>query len=380
MEKKENLSVVFDRKGNLEKKGYGHVEIRVYFSRTDILYITVTKCSLKEWKKFQYSKTLLIQLEQYRQVIEKMITNKEELCKINFLHHIGGTPVEKKRNEVKTLLKTDGFVDFIEETEKKEKLSPATMKRNVIVKASIRKFGKLTRFIDLTERNLREYDKWLDDGTRTVVSIYNYHKVLKKYVRLAVEKRILESNPYDKFKVSRGKSKVRTPFNEDELVKLRNMKLNETLDRVRDLFIFCAYTGLAYIDSQNFSFNTMTDQVNGTYYIDGMRIKTGSKFYTPILPPALDVLKKYSYTLPKISNQKANMYLHVIESHGDFKKPMTTHIARHSFATLLLSHNVSMESVAKMMGHHDTRVTQIYAKLLNTTIHDNVENIIRSLK
>ena len=80
-------------------------------------------------------------------------------------------------------------------------------------------------------------------------------------------------------------------------------------------------------------------------------------------------LKKYGYKVPKLSNQKANDYLHDIEARLNFHKPLTMHVARHSFATLLLANDVPMENVGRMLGHTNIRTTQIYAHILHSTIH-----------
>ena len=99
--------------------------------------------------------------------------------------------------------------------------------------------------------------------------------------------------------------------------------------KARDLFIFAAYTGLAYCDVMDFNFRIMTEQSGDMYFIDGSRLKTGTNFFTLILPPAMEVLQRYNYQLPKISNQKANDYLHIIESRLGINKSMTFHCSRH---------------------------------------------------
>ena len=116
------------------------------------------------------------------------------------------------------------------------------------------------------------------------------------------------------------------------------------------------------------------------YYIDGSRIKTGVNFYTPILKPAMDVLKKYKFKLPQISNQKANDYLHVLQDRMGLRKNLTFHLARHSFATMALANDVPIENVARMLGHTDIKTTQIYAKILNTTIERHACNLQRRIK
>jgi site-specific recombinase XerD len=115
-------------------------------------------------------------------------------------------------------------------------------------------------------------------------------------------------------------------------------------------------------------------------YIDGERLKTGSKFFTPILPPALAVLKKYDYKLPVISNQKLNDYLHLIQADLRINKEVTCHVARHSFATLMLSYNVPIEKTARMLGHKDIKTTQIYAKILKKNVEEQIDVLVPQLK
>ena len=115
------------------------------------------------------------------------------------------------------------------------------------------------------------------------------------------------------------------------------------------------------------------------YYIDGSRIKTDTKFFTPILAPAMKVLEKYDYQLPKISNQKANDYLHVIQMELHISQKLTFHVARHSFATMALAHDVPIENVARMLGHQDIKTTQIYAKVLRSTIERHATALQQSI-
>ena len=94
----------------------------------------------------------------------------------------------------------------------------------------------------------------------------------------------------------------------------------------------------------------------------------------------MEVLKKYNNKLPHISNQKANDYLHLIEVICEIHKPLTTHVARHSFATLALSYDIPIEDVARMMGHTNIKTTQIYAKILKSTIERHAGNLASLIK
>ena len=245
---------------------------------------------------------------------------------------------------------------------------------------TVEESGLIKTFADITAANLIAYDKFLHKGDRTDATVFSYHKRLKFYINLARIEGRIPSNPYELTNFKRGRYKERKPLNEAELKKLREMKLpQQKLCRVRDLFIFMAYTGLAHCDAQLFDFDTMTEKVGRLYYIDGRRLKTKTDFFTPILAPAMEILKKYDYHLPSISNQKMNDYLHVIEERLKLKKPLTCHVARHSFATLALSHGTPVETVAKMLGHTKIETTQIYAKVLKATLKKQSESLAHAI-
>lgn len=179
----------------------------------------------------------------------------------------------------------------MEQSIKQENIREGTRKHKICTLEAIRRFGQIKTTKDLTRENLVAFDQWLRDGTRSDVAINNYHKNIRIYTKRLATENVINIDPYDLVKFKRGKCKEREPLSEAELKKLRTIKLEGKLDKVRDLFVFAAYTGLAYCDVQSFSFDTMTELQGTLYYIDGSRLKTGSKFFTPILKPAMEVLK-----------------------------------------------------------------------------------------
>ena len=191
---------------------------------------------------------------------------------------------------------------------------------------------------------------------------------------------MISSDPYEHVKFPKGSNKERVPLIEEELVKMREAKLTGHLENARDLFIFMAYTGLAFCDMKEFDFNTMTEEHSDYTYIDGSRMKTGSKFVTPILPPAMEVLKKYNYNLHVISNQKINDYCDIVRERLGISKKVTCHIGRHTFATLMLSYGIPMEQVQRMLGHKNITTTQIYGKILKANIEKSVTQKLQGLK
>ena len=383
---KDFVTVVYDRRKEVTKNGRGAVEIRIYLGNGVRKYVTIHACNPFEWKEYQSSEEVRAQLAIYRHIVEVMVKNGEELTLENLDNHLGvnnARTKEKREVREKKASKT-GFIDFMLDMIAKEQLKRNTMKRRTVVLDALKRYGKLNSFADLTPRNVKGFDDFLhkEDPRRTQPTIHDYHKVVKKFTRMAAQYEYIAKDPYETplCKFERGKSKERRPLLEEELIRIRDCKLGEKEGRVRDLFIFCAYTGLAYVDSQNFDYETMTDTINGQVYIDGKRVKTGNNFFTPILPPAMKILKKYKYQLPHISNQKANDYLHLIEVSCKIHKPLTMHVARHSFATLALSYDIPIEDVARMMGHSNIRTTQVYAKILKSTIERHAANLASLIK
>lgn len=377
---KNYVTVVFDRKKQIGAKGVGKVEIYIYLSRDQKKYITLKSCSEREWKTFQHSVTLANELAAYNSIIEEMQAEKEELTIFNLEFRLGmNSDSEENIEKVKKLSSPTGFIDFISEEIEKEKITLGTLKRKKVALAALIEWGKMNRFVQVTDSAVCSFNEWLRKSpNRSTVTINNYHKVLKMYTRAAYERGYIKFNPYDspRCHFERGKCKERNPLTEDELLRVRELdNLTPKLERARDLFIFCAYTGLAYVDCQVFNFKTMAEKHNDTYFIDGNRIKTGNKFFTPILPPAMEILKKYKYQLPRLSNQKLNDYLHVVGMMAELNKPMTTHVARHSFATLVLSYDIPIENLARMLGHANIKTTQVYGKILKTTIERHAQSL-----
>ena len=373
---KQEVVVIYDRKKVAAKRGKGKVEVRVYISRTERKYISLGDVAPDELENFVSSSKVLAIKKRCEQILAAMSVLDHKLSVEKFdsyYYETEDNPFAKSKGSVNFLL-------YMEQSIKQENIREGTRKHKICTLEAIRRFGQIKTTKDLTRENLVAFDQWLRDGTRSDVAINNYHKNFRIYTKRLATENVINIDPYDLVKFKRGKCKEREPLSEAELKKLRTIKLEGKLDKVRDLFVFAAYTGLAYCDVQSFNFDTMTELQGTLYYIDGNRLKTGSKFFTPILKPAMEVLKKYDFKLPRISNQKANDYLHLIQAVMKLNKNLTFHIARHSFATLALAHDVPIENVARMLGHQNIRTTQIYAKVLKSTIERHAVNLQKAIR
>jgi integrase/recombinase XerD len=373
---KQEVVVIYDRKKVAAKRGKGKVEVRVYISRTERKYISLGDVAPDELEDFTNSPKVLAIKKRCEQILAAMTVLDDKLSVEKFdsyYYETEDNPFAKSKGSVNFLL-------YMEQSIKQENIREGTRKHKICTLEAIKRFGQIKTTKDLTRENLVAFDQWLRDGTRSDVAINNYHKNFRIYTKRLATENVIDVDPYDLVKFKRGKCKEREPLTEAELKKLRTIKLEGKLDKVRDLFVFAAYTGLAFCDVMAFDFDTMTDKEGKLFYIDGSRLKTGTQFFTPILKPAMEVLKKYNFKLPRISNQKANDYLHLIQAAMKLNKNLTFHIARHSFATLALAHDVPIENVARMLGHQNIRTTQIYAKVLKSTIERHAVNLQKAIR
>ena len=202
---------------------------------------------------------------------------------------------------------------------------------------------------------------------------------LRKMTSLAMRLDWLQIDPFKNYKIRQ--QKVETDFlTEKELKLIENKVLeSEKLAKVRDIFIFCCYTGLAYVDVTKLNDENIITGIDGEDWIKISRQKTNISVNTPLLPKARQILFKYSNhgrsipIFPIYSNQKMNSYLKDIAELCSVKKNLSTHIARHTFATTVtLSNGVPVETVSKMLGHTKIATTQIYARVLEKKISEDM--------
>lgn len=240
-------------------------------------------------------------------------------------------------------------------------------------------WGKIKVFEDITDDNIIAFDLYLaNKGMKNYSKWQNYHRFLNSFIIDAVDAGLLRRNPYrwvriEKEKTSHGLSKCLTP---EEFQSIREVKpQSESMERVRDLFVFQTFTCLAYTDLVVFDCKNIQEVKGKKVYI-GKRGKTKESFTIPLLDPALDILSKYKNKLPIISNVKYNEYLKVLAQAAKIDKPLSSHWARHTGATLLLNNGVSMQIVSRICGHSSTKITeQVYAKLYDESVVDAVSNI-----
>lgn len=196
---------------------------------------------------------------------------------------------------------------------------------------------------------------------------------LKTIITYALDNGKLKINPFNSIKISKRTKEVEF-LTVDEIQAIKGKSFNGRLEKVKDLFLFQCFTGLAYVDMANLTREDF--QFNGEQiFIKKCRVKTGISYLTVLIDEAVEIIKKYDFELPVLSNQKYNSYLKEIGDLCHITKPMHTHIGRHTAATYLLNKGLSIETVARILGHSNIKQTQHYAKLVDKTVFEQVKKI-----
>lgn len=280
-------------------------------------------------------------------------------------------------------------------THMKDALAWGTMKNYFTTQKYVQKFLKVKfslsdiSLADLNYKFITDFEYFLRthqpiDHHRPIANngVMKHIERLRKMINLAVRMEWLDKDPFAKYKqkfekVSRGF------LTQEELVRIEDLDPKiPRLRAVRDLFVFSCYSGLAYIDVVQLTTQNLTRGIDGEQWLITCRQKTKNPVRIPLLPKALEIIQGYNAhpravaagkLFPFISNQKLNSYLKEIADLCGIEKNMTFHLARHTFATTVtLTNGVPIESVSKMLGHSKITTTQIYAKVIERKLSEDM--------
>lgn len=205
-------------------------------------------------------------------------------------------------------------------------------------------------------------------------TVSKHHSRLRTVLIRAFKEGLVDRNPYGDFKLKQSPSN-RTYLDEAELERLNAHDLagNQSLIKVRDIFMFSVYTGLRFEDAQLLTLDKIIPGSNGKFKLSIDQGKTERPLVIPLVDQAMEIVQRYvdapgrkiqRRVLPTISNQKLNTYLKVIADLVGIDKRLTHHVARHTCATtFLLSKEIPLEVVSRWLGHTNIKTTQVYAKV-----------------
>lgn len=231
--------------------------------------------------------------------------------------------------------------------------------------------------------HIRNFKAICDSKYKTSTTA-GYLTKLKSVVLYAFDNGYISRNPFSGTKIDRGTNEIQY-LTEEELEEIKSLNIeNESLQNARDCFLFECYSGISYCDIKNLELGQIKED-NGIFYVQGNRQKTGKAFTSVLLPQAKELLQFdgcgaiCGLNFRVISSQKINAYLHEIERLYGLRKTLTTHLGRHTYATLLANkYRCRMEVVADALGDSLKITTKHYAKFLSETTVNEIGNRFRN--
>ena len=383
MQKKVRL--VFNRRKIASETASAVVEIVVCLGRERFYESTGVFITINQWEDgiiINHPQAALLNDQ-----IQKKVTEFQKILIAMEVNHDDMTPAQ-----FKTYLTTAGgnrrnYLAWMRERIQERKLREGTRKGHITTFKALQRFGKIKTFDDITLPHIHEFDLFLKEEkaktakgkpiSRSQAAIHNYHKRFKSYVNEAFRLGLLKENPYDRFQDKRGEKGERPHLTKSQikrLIAMRDASVDPVTNKYLDFFLFQIFTGMAYTDAKSFDYQQHVVTINKHSYIDGHRMKTGEEFVTPILPYTQKILERNNYHLTITSNQKYNQFLKGIGVALGCSFPLTTHIARHTFAcTISLGEGIPKEVLQVMMGHSSIKTTELYAKMPIEFVTNNVQ-------
>ena len=211
-------------------------------------------------------------------------------------------------------------------------------------------------------------------------SVSSALSTLKSIVRMAVKKGVLDFYPFLGYSYERPKGEPRS-ISQDQLQRIIDLEIEwENYRIVRDLFVFSCFSGLAISDVRNLREENIVLE-EGELCIKGKRMKTKTTYRVQVLQPAWAIMERYrgkraGFVFDVPTNDIIHNGMHYIQRSIGMESPLTFHMARHTFASLItLSAGVPIETVSRMLGHTNLRTTQEYAAVTSERIHRDMQAI-----
>ena len=389
-------AIIYDRKRQAEGEKDGSLEVRIIYNRKSYYINTGMRVRAKHWAGAIVNRPdadalnnrLRIIVARVNEKINEFIEKREPIDVAVIKEYIyDGTKVRDKNGRLLT---------WIEEQIPMLNVSEGTRHHYELLLNRLKQYDKMRAWSDLSVEAIYEWDAWLrnlknvnakqTDGETPVTigecAVYNYHKYLKFMLNRAVDFGIIGLSPY-----SRLKGRFTKPsydnieyMTEDEMKVIIDLHPTPgtNVAAARDLFVFQMFTGLSYSDTQAFDFSQYK-KVDGQWVHTGQRIKTGVPYVSVLLPPVIDVLERNNWNVPKINIDTYNYSLKTIGKVLGMER-LHSHLARHTFATYMLSNDVKIQNVMRMLGHKNIRQTMKYAKVLAKDVHADFNMIAEKLK
>lgn len=383
MKREVKPTVSFYLRSNKQKQGKSPIMLRVSFNRERKSFgqvgLSIDSSLFHQGRAIGNSSEAkeinmeLNRLETKIQLLAELLDNNGRLTLDNLKEELKGKKVSLQYVSVL-------FNELLEESKKdyiNEKITKGTLERHHTYSRVFMNFlsfeysRKDLRVDEITRPLISAYEEYL---LKTLGFSHNNHIKYLRWLGRATDKAMdigtLTRDPFNG--IAYNEEKVDRGFlDETELARLMKTDIQQKhLDFTRDAFVFSCFTGLAYCDVAQLKKENIAHS-NGEKWLLLKRKKTKEACTIPLLPQALAILEKYEdkmlndgRLLPIPCNQVINRQLKEVQQICGIDKNLSFHLARHTFGTLALTKGVSIETVAKILGHKKLSTTQIYARIL----------------
>lgn len=387
-------ALIWDHRGRTKKGCEGPLEYRITIDRKSWYVNTGVKVCRNEWKfgavvnradADVLNERLRILADKIEVEINRCISEGVAIDVAEIRRRVWSPLCGEKSNEM---------TEWMQQRIEAMNIARNTRRHYDVMIAKLNEAG-LTMWKDATVENLKRWDEMLrglkskrykqkdSDELANVgdATLACYHAKLKSMLKKAVSEGLITRNPYDVWQPDLKKVRYDMVdyLNEEELEIFRKyVPRTQGQRRSKDLFIVQCYTGMAYCDLSSIE-KTAYRKIDDRWIGTSRRIKTGVPFVNVLLPPVVEILEKYNWTLPLVCLQTYDKNLADIGRDIGFDIRLRSHVARHTFATMMLRNGVKIENLARMLGHTNITQTQRYAKVLAQSVQEDFEMIEKKM-
>lgn len=378
-------NVVFNRKNRLLRNGTALIQIEAYLRGKKKYFSTNIYVSPDQWdrkhrsiKNHPNSISLNKQIRDYADKLEAIEMKRRESGKPFTLQFLSDSLAGNYSNS---------FIEFCKRETTADKIRLATQHQYLANVNHLESFSPGVTFEQINYEFLTDFESYLRKKGLHQNTIVKHLAIVRRNINRAIDLEMFDMNkyPFRKFEIKRQKSK-RDFLAPEELERIENLRLDKEHQEYQlalDKFLFAAYTGMRFSDMDALKPESLV-LIDGKEWLIFDMVKTGDNVRIPIYllfdGKALDIFYNYvgsteKTVFPFQSNMTVNQHLRKIAELAKVKKHVTYHVARHTQATYLLYKGVSITTVQKLLGHRRLETTQIYGKIMDMTIVNELQNV-----
>lgn len=217
-------------------------------------------------------------------------------------------------------------------------------------------------------------------------TVWSYMMPFRSIIFMAINNGWLQRDPFYAYSITKEETKRGFLSKEEINLLIKGSFKKPSYTLIRDLFIFCTFTGLSWTDMANLTKENLQTSFDGHLWIKTNRQKTGTESNIRLLDVAKHIIEKYDgitdddKLLPVPCYVNCKNSIKVIAKKCGIEKNVTWHMSRHTYATTVcLSNDVPIETLSKMLGHRSIRTTQIYAKITAEKVSRDMEKLSKQI-